>query len=148
MKLSKKARIGIMALIYIEAHKAEGHVALATIAEKANISQQYLEQTITGLRRADIVTGIKGAQGGYELNRDAKDITVADIIKAIEGDYHLDAENAPKGSVVPEIADVVQESVIEKANNSLDAAFEGVTLEELVSDYKKRSLANEPMYYI
>ena len=60
----------------------------------------------------------------------------------------MDAEKAPKGSVVPEIADVVQESVIEKANKSLDEAFEGVTLEELVNDYKKRSLANEPMYYI
>ena len=82
MKLSKKSRYGIAALIDLAIYQKEGRVALNNIAERNKISLQYLEQVFAALRRNKIVKSIKGAQGGYLLAKDVKDITVAEIIDA------------------------------------------------------------------
>lgn len=68
MKFSKKSRYGLTSLIDLSVHSKNGHVALNSIAERNDISPQYLEQVFAALRRAGIVKSIKGPQGGYLLN--------------------------------------------------------------------------------
>ena len=68
MKLSMKSRYGLRALIDLSVNSKNEQVALGSIAERNNISPQYLEQVFASLRKAGIVKSIKGSQGGYFLN--------------------------------------------------------------------------------
>ena len=85
MKFSKKSRYGVAALIDLAVNSKNGHVALGSIAERNEISPQYLEQVFASLRRAGIVKSVKGSQGGYLLKYPSSSITVASIIQALEG---------------------------------------------------------------
>ena len=98
MILSKKSRYGLRALVDLAANSGAEHMALNSIAERNGISAQYLEQVFAALRRAGIVRSIKGPQGGYHLNRPAQDITVAEIVRALDGSYYVEEEVSPAGS--------------------------------------------------
>ena len=103
MKLSKKSRYGIIALIDLSINSKNGHVKLSSIAERNDISLQYLEQVFAGLRRYGIIKSIKGAQGGYLLNQSAKDITVASIIEALDGTYKIEKEYEGQGNIAEQV---------------------------------------------
>jgi Rrf2 family protein len=66
-------------------HYGSEPIPLKTVAERQNISDNYLEQLIAILRKAGLVKSVRGAQGGYILARDPSSITVGDIIRAMEG---------------------------------------------------------------
>lgn len=89
MRLSTKGRYAVTAMIDLALHQNERLVSLAEISEVQDISLSYLEQLFSRLRRYDIVEGVRGPGGGYRLARDADDISIADIINAV--DEKLDA---------------------------------------------------------
>ena len=74
MKLSTKGRYAVMALADIAVNSTGQPVALATITERQNISQDYLEQLFLKLRKAGLVESARGPGGGYRLARDPEDI--------------------------------------------------------------------------
>ena len=148
MILSKKSRYGLRALIDLAVNSKSEHMALNTIAERNGISPQYLEQVFAALRRADIVKSIKGPQGGYLLKRPAADITVSEIVLALDGSYYVDDEETPADCVVNGITDTVQDLVIDKINRQLDEVLKHVTLADLEDDYTRNTLGEQGMYYI
>ncbi len=85
MKISTKGRYGLEALADLAIHSDGGPVNLRDISERCSISHSYMLQIFPKLRRADIVKSIRGAQGGYLLSREASDITVLEILEALEG---------------------------------------------------------------
>ena len=89
MKISTKSRYGLRLLIDLGLHKDEGYIPLKTIATRQQISDKYLEQIISALSKASIVKSTRGAQGGYMLAKDAKDISVGDILRTLEGSFTL-----------------------------------------------------------
>jgi len=145
MKLSKKSRYGIIALIDLSINSKNGHVKLSSIAERNDISLQYLEQVFAGLRRHGIIKSIKGAQGGYLLNQSAKDITVASIIEALDGTYKIEKEYEDQGNIAEQ---VIEESVIDKVNEKLDEVLLNISLEDLEKDYLQSNDFSQYMYYI
>lgn len=148
MKLSKKSRYGLTALIDLSVNSKHGHVALSSIAERNGISPQYLEQVFAALRRAGIIKSIKGAQGGYLLNDDPKNITVASILEALDGTYRIEAEEISENSDSPGIAITIQNIVINKINEKLDDILENLTLADLENNYLEYNDYNQHMYYI
>ncbi|MCG8441605.1 MAG: Rrf2 family transcriptional regulator [Caulobacterales bacterium] len=84
MKLSSRGRYAVMAMADLAAHGRSGPVRLAEIASRQVISHSYLEQLFAQLRRAGVVTSVRGPGGGYRLARDAEDIAVSDIILAVD----------------------------------------------------------------
>jgi Rrf2 family transcriptional regulator, iron-sulfur cluster assembly transcription factor len=84
MKLSTKGRYAVMAVIDIGQHGANRPVSLAEIAERQDISQEYLEQLFSKLRRAGIVASARGPGGGYRLSREAADIRLSEVILAVD----------------------------------------------------------------
>ena len=74
MKLSKKSRYGLRALIDLAVNSRTELVSLGSIAQRNDISAQYLEHVFSALRKAHIVKSMKGSQGGYFLERDPKEI--------------------------------------------------------------------------
>lgn len=89
MKMSTKGRYAVMAMIDIAAHSHGEPVSLAEIAERQDISQEYLEQLFGKLRKAQLVESSRGPGGGYRLARAARDTPVSDIIRAVDEELQL-----------------------------------------------------------
>lgn len=89
MRLTTKGRFAVTAMIDLAMRQHQGPVTLAGISQRQEISLSYLEQLFGKLRRHEIVESVRGPGGGYNLARRQEDITVADIIIAV--DEPLDA---------------------------------------------------------
>lgn len=89
MRLTTKGRFAVTAMIDLAMNQDRGPVSLSAISERQEISLSYLEQLFGKLRRRSIVESVRGPGGGYHLANDLDQITVADIVKAV--DEPLDA---------------------------------------------------------
>ena len=89
MRLTTKGRFAVTAMIDLALRQDNGPVTLAGISQRQDISLSYLEQLYGKLRRHEIVESVRGPGGGYNLARKAQNVTVADIIIAV--DEPLDA---------------------------------------------------------
>jgi Rrf2 family iron-sulfur cluster assembly transcriptional regulator len=89
MRLTTKGRFAVTAMIDLALRQDKGPVTLSGISQRQDISLSYLEQLFGKLRRHEIVESVRGPGGGYNLARRAEDVTVADIIIAV--DEPLDA---------------------------------------------------------
>ncbi|KIF80883.1 Fe-S cluster assembly transcriptional regulator IscR [Noviherbaspirillum autotrophicum] len=89
MRLTTKGRFAVTAMIDLALRQDKGPVTLSAISQRQEISLSYLEQLFGKLRRHEIVESVRGPGGGYTLARRAEDVTVADIIIAV--DEPLDA---------------------------------------------------------
>lgn len=148
MKFSKKSRYGIAALIDLGVNSGNGHVALGSIAERNEISPQYLEQVFAALRRAGIVKSVKGSQGGYLLNRPSSQITVASVLEALEGPWKLERERVPEGGGYHGIPDTIQTLVVDRVNEELDRILSNLTLSDMMKYYLEHNSYGQDMYYI
>ena len=147
MKLSKKSRYGLRALIDLAVNSRTELVSLGSIAQRNDISAQYLEHVFSALRKAHIVKSRKGAQGGYFLERDPKEITVAQIVEALEGTYDLEDE-VDRNSVERGDQEAIQHLIIDRINDCVQEILEDVTLKDLVDAYEGYQDSVEGMYYI
>lgn len=84
MKLSSRGRYAVMAMADLAREGGTAPVTLAEIASRQEISQSYLEQLFARLRRAGLVTSVRGPGGGYRLARPAGEIDIAGIILAVD----------------------------------------------------------------
>ena len=84
MKLSTKGRYAMMALTDIALQPAETLTNLGDISQRQKISLPYLEQLFVKLRRAELVTSVRGPGGGYRLARPASEIRVSDVLAAVD----------------------------------------------------------------
>ena len=89
MKLTTKGRFAVTAMLDLALRQNRGPVTLAAISERQHISLSYLEQLFGKLRRAKLVSSVRGPGGGYNLAQGPNQITVADIVTAV--DEPLDA---------------------------------------------------------
>lgn len=85
MRISTRGRYGLRALVDMALNNPTEVTSLRSIAENQNISESYLEQVFTSLRKSGLVIAIRGAQGGYKLGHPANQITVGEILKSLEG---------------------------------------------------------------
>lgn len=141
MKLSTKGRYGLRAMIDLASHMDEETVSLSSIARRENISESYLEQLASSLKKAGLVTSSRGAQGGYKLGRDASEISVGDVLRACEGSTDavscpgMTAEGSGKAVQGCAGADVcVSRYVWEKINTAITDTVDGIYLDELVRE--------------
>lgn len=84
MKLTTKGRYAVTAMLDLALHNGGQPVSLAEISERQDISLSYLEQLFSKLRRAGLVTSMRGPGGGYQLNGEPEGIVVSDIIAAVD----------------------------------------------------------------
>lgn len=89
MKLTSKGRYAVTAMIDIALNQEDGPITLALISQRQDISLSYLEQLFAKLKKAGLVTSARGPGGGYRLSRDCDQITISQIIHAV--DEKLDA---------------------------------------------------------
>jgi Rrf2 family transcriptional regulator, cysteine metabolism repressor len=85
MMFSTRSEYGVRVMIQLARRRGSGPVPLTEIAAAESLPLAYLEQLVSRLRKADLVSSTRGAHGGYELSRDPVDITMAEVVRALEG---------------------------------------------------------------
>lgn len=98
MRLSTKGRFAVNSMIDLALREHAGPVALAAIAARQQISLSYLEQLFSRLRRSGLVASTRGPGGGYTLGRSLADITVADVVLAVEDGSESDTADRLGGA--------------------------------------------------
>ena len=138
MKMSTKGRYAVMAMIDIAQHSDGEPVSLAEIAERQDISQEYLEQLFGKLRKHKLVESARGPGGGYRLARAMNMIPVAEIIAAVDEELHFTRCNgdAVEGCVKGERCNA--HDLWSSLGRQMMAFLSSITLEDVV---EKRNLA-------
>ena len=133
MKMSTKGRYGLRAMIDLASYGTDQPTPLSVIARSEELSERYLEQLMTKMKKAGLVTSSRGSAGGYCLAKDAADISVGDILRAVEGNLNpVDCSIEAEASC--ENADFcVAKYVWQTVNDSINQAVDGISLSELVA---------------
>lgn len=138
MKLSTKGRYGLRAMIDLADFSEDVPQSITNIATRQSISDSYLEQLMAKLKKAGLITSIRGAQGGYVLAKESSEISVGDILRALEGDLSpvkcsgIKDENGCQGSQT-----CVTRNVWKRIDDSIQEAVDSIYLNELVEDNRK-----------
>ena len=133
MKLSTKGRYGLMAMFQLALEYGQGPISLKYIAEKQGLSENYLEQLFSSLKRDGLLTSVRGAQGGYMLSREPGEITVGNILRSLEG--HLaPAECALHDSDCNKEEGCATKLVMIKIKDSIDSVVDSISLKDMVQD--------------
>ena len=135
MRLSTKGRYGLRALVDLAAHEEGEAVSLARTAQRQKLSLNYLEQVFGMLRRAGIVAGVKGSNGGFRLTRDMDEITVKEVLEALEGEFSI-AEDAGEDTQDP-VRNALRELLWDEIDRRVAQFLQEKTLGSLVREYRR-----------
>lgn len=117
MKISTKGRYGLRALMDMAMNAEKESITIKTISERQNISERYLEQIFSLLRKGGIIVGRKGAQGGYNLVKKQSEITIGEILKALEGENIFIDVNSQEEN---ELENFINKNLWSNINNLID----------------------------
>ena len=131
MKLSTKGRYGLRAAVALAMYAKDEPVSISTIAAREELSESYLEQLFAKLKKAGLVHSIRGTNGGYQLSRPAEDISVGDVLRALEGNMVI-VDCPDSESQCSKYGSCVTKYVWKRINNSINDTMDAITLEELV----------------
>lgn len=127
VKLSNKGRYAVRALFDIAYFNDGGATQAKNIAERQGIPPRFLEQIFQDLKRAGIVGSKRGPQGGYHLVSNAQDVSLGDVIRALEGPLVLSDMEAGSGSLEVQVT----ESVFRDLSERIETCFGDVTLADV-----------------
>ena len=130
MKLSTKGKYGLYAMFYLAQHEGSGPQPLKAVAE-IGVPEDYLEQLLSNLRRAGLVTTVRGAQGGYQLAKAPEDITVGDIIDATEGPLSISECISDEGCC-HRSGECRTRRVWEYLSNSINGLLQSISLRDML----------------
>ncbi len=148
MRISAKGRYALAAMISMAEQYPNGEfITLVSISEKLGISKIYLEQVFSLLKRGGLVTSVKGAQGGYQLQRRPKLISVRDILSAVELSLFEPAEDTVLKKA-PEIEKAMRLAAFADLDQAIQKALGKISLEDLVAETAKYKTENGLMFYI
>jgi len=144
MKLSTRSTYGMRALVELALTQGHGPVSAADIAKRQDLSVAYLEQLLHRLKREGLVSSIRGPKGGYVLAREPRQMTMADVVRILDGTnggwngtgsgvVRLRHKEAPRHA--QRIAQAVWRCVHERLAQSLGT----VTLEDLCDEVRSES---------
>ena len=140
MKLTTKGRYGLRAVIDLAVYAKDEPVSLAEVAERQNISISYLEQLVAKLKKAGIVQSTRGAQGGYSLAKEPENISVGEILRALEGSLSPVDCSAVVGEGETECASsdfCVTKYVWKRISDSINDTVNAIFLSELMTESEK-----------
>lgn len=123
-------------------HSDEGHVSLKSIAERQELSENYLEQLFAALKKAGLVKSLRGAQGGYSLATESSAITIGSILRALEGSLApVDCAQKDGGSCC-RADECVTKFLWDKISASINSVVDSMTLKDLVEEHDRIKKAN------
>ena len=137
MKISTKGKYGLRAMIDLAQYSEQEAVSISSIAQRQKISESYLEQLVAKLKKAGLVVSIRGAAGGYRLARPAADISVGDVLRALEGDVRavICTAQTEEGCEGEELC--VTKYVWQRINESIEKTVDEMMIDQLVAESRK-----------
>lgn len=138
MRISQRLDYALRALVLLATAAPGRHVAAGDLADRLGMPRRFVEQQITALARAGVVVCRRGASGGCALSRPSDEITVHEIVSALQGEI-LD---------VPHQADTATAEMWAAAEQALAHYLESVTLADLAARQRELDSLHAPMYYI
>lgn len=139
MRLTSKGRYAVTAMLDVALHTNAGPVPLADISARQEISLSYLEQLFARLRKHGLVSSVRGPGGGYQLGRPATEISVSEVISAV--DESVDATRCQGKSDCQGGAKCLTHSLWSDLSTRIEDFLTQITLGELVSQNEIQSVA-------
>lgn len=142
MRVSTKGEYGVRALFDLAQHYGEGLIQSHDIAERQGISENYLNQLLIGLRKAGLLTSVRGPQGGHQLARPPQAISLLDALLVLEGPLLP----TPEGANTDSLDGTLISDVWSDLRVVVESHLSDITLADLCQ--RKRQQLDSPMYYI
>ncbi|MBP7088138.1 MAG: Rrf2 family transcriptional regulator [Candidatus Omnitrophica bacterium] len=137
MKISSRTRYGMRLMLALALNYGKGPSLLGDIANKEGISEKYLSQIIIPLKAQGLVNSFRGAKGGYVLSRSPSEMTLREIVEALEGELKL-VDFEKESSIHYRLSIAVTSSIWQKINGDIFSTLENTTLKDLVKEYKNK----------
>ena len=147
MRLSTKGRYGARAMLDLALNSGEGPVLLRDIAKRQEVSEKYLEHSITTLRKAGLVRSIRGARGGYVLAKLPSQIRLSEIMEVLEGSM-APVECVDDPQVCRRAQLCVTRDIWAKMKEAIDNILESITLQDMVEEQNRKKNSKAIVYDI
>jgi len=135
MRLSARGQYGVRAVVELAGSHQRGPLPLREIARTQQVSADYLEQIMRALRQAGLIVAVRGAHGGYRLARPPQEITVGQVVRAVDGPI---APVACASEAGPAACDQATRCPTRYAwlrlRDGIAAALDGLTIAELITE--------------
>lgn len=135
-----KGDYGVRAVLDLAERYGQGPVQSESIARRQQISEAYLDQLLTLLRRAGLVRSVRGPRGGHELARPAETISILEVLNALEGSF---LPSGPEGDL-PSVR--VQQELWRRVHDETERILCETTVQDLLE--RQRALHAPARYYI
>lgn len=137
-----KGDYGVRAMLDLAERQGQGPIQSESIAHRQGISEAYLDQLLTLLRRAGLVRSVRGPRGGHELARPADQITLIEVMNALEGNFLADGPDAT--SDLPSV--LVQRELWQRVRQETQRILTGISVQDLLD--RQRVLTAPARYVI
>lgn len=132
MKLSTRSRYGVRILLELALHLGEGPLQVSVISKRQGIPVKYLEQLIRTLKKAQLVSSVRGPKGGHEMSCHPKEVSLGDLVRLFEGQEDLVAcisspDNCPKS------ADCKVRIAWQEATNAMFEKLDAISIADLMN---------------
>ncbi len=150
MKVSLKATYGIMAALDLALQNGDSPIQAKAIARRQGIPLRFLEQVLHAMKKAGLVDSLRGAQGGYLLNKLPGEISLAEIVEALDGS--LSPASARRAAArrlrERERQEFLLATVWEQVRQAELGVLSAITLQELVERHQQLDQQRTLMYHI
>lgn len=134
LKFSTRGQYALLVMTDLAEQDPEKYVPLKLLSHRRNLSVKYLEQILIQLAKANLVTGLRGLNGGYKLVKPASDYTVGEILRVMEGD--LSCISVTENNTVKSLGN---ETFWSDFNKKINEYINSVTLEQIVKKNQEGS---------
>ena len=131
MKISTKGRYAVLAMVELAMNDKNGLLPLADLSLSKDISISYLEQLFSHLRAKDLVTGVRGPKGGYRIARNSSEISVAEIVSAV--DAKANPDNQPLAVNTNDSREMTHGAWL-NLSRQMYSFLDGIMLSEIMQD--------------
>lgn len=142
MKLTTKGRYAVTAVMDLALHYSDGPISLASISKRQHISLSYLEQLFGKLRKKGLVSSVRGPGGGYRLALAPNEITVTDVIVAV--DEKVETTTCGGSANCNDNAQCLTHDLWEALSEKINDFLDHVTLGTLVSQHLQKCQKETP----
>lgn len=144
LRVSSRGRYGVKVVFELARRYGQGPVSLMVVARAQGVSESYLEQLMPALKRAKLVEAVRGASGGYELAAPPDQVTVGDVVRALEGPIRLTTCTGDEPHDCPELEQCIGPDVWSRVQDVLEQTMDGISFGALMRQQREFVVDRQP----
>jgi len=149
MKISQRSTYGIMAAVDLAMQTNKAPIQAKSIARRQGIPARFLEQVLHAMKKAGLVSSLRGAQGGYMLSKKPSELSLAEILEALEGPFlSVGGLNGRGSPGRPTKSETLLAAIWDRVGTAERNVLEAITVEELAGKQRQLEQQRSLMYHI